>query len=66
QASRDEAARERNIAGAFVWEGTGIDGAELWLVDDVVTTGATVRAAAAALRAAGVRDVETLAVARVL
>jgi ComF family protein len=65
QASRDEAARRANIAGAFEWRGIALDGAVLWLVDDVLTTGATAEAAAAVLRAAGAEDVAAVVVATV-
>jgi predicted amidophosphoribosyltransferase len=41
-----------------------LDGLRLAIVDDVVTTGATVNALAAALRAAGARSCIALAIAR--
>lgn len=55
--------RWRNVAGAFAAT-TPLDGARLVLVDDVATTGATLNAAAAALRAAGARWVGGIALAR--
>lgn len=52
QRGLDAAARERNLAGAFVAT-RSLRGARVVVVDDVVTTGATLREAARALRAAG-------------
>lgn len=52
--------RLANVAGAFTvpaFSRKPIQGAHLILVDDVVTTGATLRAAAAALFAAGARTI---------
>jgi len=60
------AARRRNVAGAFaVRRPAQIAGRVVVLVDDVVTTGATARACAQALRRAGAREVRLLTVARV-
>jgi ComF family protein len=58
--SRDE--RRANVRGAFLASGR-VPG-HLVLVDDVYTTGATVHAAASALRAAGARDVHVVTLAR--
>ncbi len=59
--SRDE--RAKNVEGAF--EATAaVAGRDVVLVDDVVTTGATAHAAASALRRAGARSVEVVALAR--
>jgi ComF family protein len=65
QSARDEATRRGNVAGAFAWTGNDLDGAYLWLVDDVLTTGATVAAAAAVLVAAGASLVDVVVVAAV-
>jgi ComF family protein len=57
-------ARRRNVAGAFAVPPealTRVSGAAILLVDDVITTGATVGAAAAALKNAGAQRVDVLA-----
>jgi ComF family protein len=64
QVGRTRAARARNVAGAFQADPGRVAGLDLVLVDDVVTTGATVDAAAAALKAAGARSVTVVALAR--
>jgi ComF family protein len=56
--------RAANVEGAFEAR-QRVAGREVWLVDDVVTSGATARACAAALRRAGAREVSVLALARV-
>jgi predicted amidophosphoribosyltransferase len=62
----DLAAAERraNVAGAFA-AAPVVAGRHVVVVDDVITTGATVGECARALRAAGARRVGVLAVARV-
>jgi ComF family protein len=65
QSARDEATRRGNVAGAFAWTGDALDGGYVWLVDDVLTTGATVEAAAAVLVAAGAALVDVVVVAAV-
>jgi predicted amidophosphoribosyltransferase len=56
--------RRRNVAGAFL----ALDGvpARVALIDDVYTTGATVNAAASALRKGGARRVEVVTFARTI
>ena len=57
--------RLRNVRGAFAAPMTApFDGLRIALVDDVMTTGATASAAAAALRRAGAARVEAWVVAR--
>lgn len=65
QASRDEADRRVNVAGAFAWRGAELSGARIWVVDDVLTTGATIDAAAAAVHEAGAAVVGGVVVAYV-
>ncbi len=62
QTAVDAAQRRRNVAGAFV--ASGVRGEAVLLVDDVVTSGATLEAAAQALKIAGARQVWGLGVAR--
>ena len=60
-------ARRRNVRDAFAVDVSvfpDLEGARVLLVDDVVTTGATLNALAATLRAAGARGVDALALAR--
>lgn len=67
QHSLPRAQRLRNVQGAFaVAPGKMrlIDGQRLLLIDDVMTTGATLNAAAAALREAGAAEVSALVLAR--
>ena len=63
QSARNEATRRDNGAGAFAWTGSDLDGAYLWLVDDVLTTGATIEAAASVLGRAGSSLVDVVVVA---
>ncbi len=67
QTALSRARRWANVSGAFaLTPGTDVDGLRLLLVDDVLTTGATLAAAAAPLIASGACvDAATLAVAAV-
>ena len=64
QADLSRAARRANVRGAFAPARETVP-PRIALVDDVYTTGATVDAAAAALRAAGAREVHVVTFARV-
>jgi predicted amidophosphoribosyltransferase len=55
--------RRHNVAGAFVATGAP---EHVVLVDDVYTSGATVHAAATALRRAGAREVDVVTFARAI
>lgn len=58
------AERQANIAGAFAAEARLVAGQSVLLVDDVMTTGATVDTAVRALRLAGAVRVDVVVVAR--
>jgi len=74
QTGRNRRERVANIKGAFMVRSTGcgawpardLKGATVLLVDDVVTTGATIRECARALKAAGACNVQAAAAARTL
>jgi predicted amidophosphoribosyltransferase len=60
-------ARRRNVLGAFkVSDPAKVKGKRVLLLDDVLTTGATVEACARALKRAGSECVHVLVLARVV
>jgi len=63
QVGLGRAAREANVRGAFQADGT-VARHNILLVDDVLTTGSTLRACAEALMLAGARSVRAVVVAR--
>lgn len=69
QAGLSGRARRRNVAGAFRVRRSRekrIEGAQVLLIDDVLTTGATLSACVRALKRAGARQVDVLVLARVV
>ena len=60
-------ARFTNVQGAFaVQDKSLVTGKSISIIDDVYTTGATVKACAKALRRAGVKDIYVITAARVI
>ena len=64
QSERDAMARRRNVRNAFVVREGACVAPHVVLIDDVMTTGATLRAAARALHRAGARRVDAWVCAR--
>ncbi len=56
--------RQRNVAGAFACRGDALAGKRVLLIDDVSTSGATLDACAAAVKAAGAKSAWGLVAAR--
>jgi ComF family protein len=66
QAGLSESARRENLRGSFrVHRPEQLAGKRVLMIDDVFTTGATLRAAAAVLKSAGAAHVSALTLARV-
>ena len=68
QGGQSASGRRRNVAGAFAvapgWR-RRVEGRRLVLIDDVLTTGATLEGCARALKAAGASSVDVAVIARV-
>jgi len=65
QTSLDGGARRRNVKGAFTVRNPGaVEGKSVLLVDDVYTTGSTIRECASVLKAAGAREIRALTIAQ--
>jgi ComF family protein len=65
QVGRRGEERRSNLAGAFAWRGPSLHGRTIWLVDDVVTTGATIAELATVMQQAGASRIEGVAAAMV-
>jgi len=66
QAGLSRAARRRNLDGVFRARERAVRGRRILLVDDVLTTGASLSEAARTLRKAGARRVDAAVVARAI
>jgi ComF family protein len=64
QTRLDAAQRRRNVRGAFAVDAAAVRGRHVAVLDDVITTGATVAELARALRDAGATRIEAWAAAR--
>lgn len=64
QAKLNEIERLNNIQGVFSWTGENLQGLDVLLIDDVITTGATLNEAARILKEAGAGSVYALVLAK--
>ena len=66
QKNLDSEARLANLRDAFDWRGGSLSGRHVMLIDDVLTTGATLRALCPCLQAAGATRIDVMVIARTL
>lgn len=56
--------RQKNLKNCFKWQGEDLAARQIILVDDIITTGATMQAAAEVIKEAGATRITALAVAK--
>jgi ComF family protein len=66
QSGLDAKSRRKNLNGAFCWRGKPLNGMNIALVDDVMTTGSTLNECAKVLKRAGAKNISAWTVARAL
>lgn len=66
QKNLSSSARLANLQAAFIWRGPPLTGRRVLLVDDVMTTGATVQVICPMLLAAGAESIDVIVLARTL
>lgn len=64
QAELSESERLNNLKSAFSWSGKNLEGKNILLIDDVITTGTTLNEAAIVLKEAGAAEVSALVLAK--
>jgi len=64
QTGLDAVQRKRNLKGAFHWRGGRLDGQSVALVDDVMTTGSTMKECANVLKKSGATCISAWTLAR--
>ncbi len=64
QADLNAYQRSANLQDAFGWTGNSLQNKTIILIDDVITTGATIKEAARILKAAGAKKIIALAIAK--
>ncbi len=64
QSGLSEKRRQKNITAVFFWQGEPLINKQIILIDDVITTGATINEAAKILKLAGAKKIIALALAK--
>jgi len=64
QSSLSETKRKQNIQSSFAWRGKSLRGKTIILIDDIITTGATLNECAKELKQAGADSIYALVIAK--